>query len=82
MITAALNGELDTVNYKNHVVFGIAIPQSCPEVPSEILNPRNTWENKDLYDQKAIELGQKFKANFAKFEEYANAEIMAGAPQI
>ena len=82
MITAALNGELDTVDYKNHVVFGIAIPQSCPEVPSEILNPRNTWENKDLYDQKAIELGQKFKANFAKFEEYANAEIMAGAPQI
>lgn len=82
MITAALNGALDTVDYKNHVVFGIAIPQSCPEVPSEILNPRNTWENKDLYDQKAIELGQKFKANFAKFEEYANAEIMAGAPQI
>ena len=82
MITAALNGELDTVDYKNHVVFGIAIPQSCPEVPSEILNPRNTWENKDLYDQKAIELGQKFKANFAKFEEYANAEIKAGEPQI
>jgi phosphoenolpyruvate carboxykinase (ATP) len=80
MITAALNGELETVEYKNHVVFGIAIPQECPDVPSEILNPRNTWEDKDLYDQKAIELGKKFKANFAKFEEFANAEIMAGAP--
>ncbi|NGY38959.1 phosphoenolpyruvate carboxykinase (ATP) [Flavobacterium sp. XN-5] len=81
MITAALNGELDAVEYKDHAVFGIAIPQSCPEVPSEILNPRNTWEDKELYDQKSIELGQKFKANFAKFEEFANPEIMAGAPK-
>ncbi|EIA09574.1 phosphoenolpyruvate carboxykinase (ATP) [Flavobacterium frigoris] len=81
MITAALNGELDAVDYRNHVVFGIAIPQTCPNVPSEILNPRNTWEDKDLYDVKAVELAGKFKANFAKFEEFANAEIMAGAPK-
>ncbi|SDX03555.1 phosphoenolpyruvate carboxykinase (ATP) [Flavobacterium degerlachei] len=81
MITAALNGELDAVDYRNHVVFGIAIPQTCPNVPTEILNPRNTWEDKDLYDIKAVELAEKFKANFAKFEEFANAEIMAGAPQ-
>lgn len=80
MITAALNGELDDVAYENHKVFGIAIPQSCPNVPVEILNPRNTWEDKELYDQKAVELAHKFKANFAKFEEFANPEIMAGAP--
>jgi len=80
MITAALNGELDNVDYINHRVFGIAKPQSCPNVPSEILNPRNTWEDQDLYDIKAIELAQKFKANFAKFSAFANAEIMAGAP--
>ena len=80
MITAALNGELDNVEYKNHDVFGIAIPQSCPNTPSEILNPRNTWEDKNLYDKKAFELGTKFKNNFVKFEEFANAEIMAGAP--
>lgn len=80
MITAALNGELDDVAYENHQVFGIAKPQSCPNVPSEILNPRNTWEDPELYDKKAVELAQKFKANFAKFEEFANAEIMAGAP--
>jgi phosphoenolpyruvate carboxykinase (ATP) len=81
MITAALNGELDNVEFKNHEVFGIAKPQSCPNVPSEILNPRNTWEDPELYDKKAIELAQKFKANFAKFEEFANAEILAGAPK-
>ncbi|MGZ9674793.1 phosphoenolpyruvate carboxykinase (ATP) [Flavobacterium sp. GNP001] len=80
MITAALNGELDNVAYEDHKVFGIAKPQSCPNVPSEILNPRNTWEDKDLYDQKAVELAQKFKENFAKFEEFANPEILAGAP--
>ncbi|RBN49725.1 phosphoenolpyruvate carboxykinase (ATP) [Flavobacterium psychrolimnae] len=80
MITAALNGELDDVAYENHQVFGIAKPQTCPNVPSEILNPRNTWEDPELYDKKAVELAQKFKANFAKFEEFANAEIMAGAP--
>ncbi|MBK0370572.1 phosphoenolpyruvate carboxykinase (ATP) [Flavobacterium agrisoli] len=80
MITAALNGELDQVTYENHSVFGIAKPQTCPNVPAEILNPRDTWENKELYDQKAVELAQKFKANFAKFEEFANPEIMGGAP--
>ena len=82
MITAALNGELDTVEYVNHKVFGIAIPQSCPNVPSEIVNPRNTWEDKDLYDIKAIELAQKFKANFEKFSTFANTEIMSGAPLV
>ena len=80
MITAALNGELNDVAYENHKVFAIAIPQSCPNVPSEILNPRNTWEDPNLYDKKAVELAQMFKSNFAKFEEFANAEIMAGAP--
>ncbi len=80
MITAALNGDLDHVAYENHKVFGIAKPQSCPNVPSEILNPRNTWENPELYDKKAVELAEKFKDNFAKFEEFANSEIMAGAP--
>jgi phosphoenolpyruvate carboxykinase (ATP) len=80
MITSALNGELENVAFINHNIFGIAIPQTCPNVPTEILNPRNTWTDKDLYDKKAVELGQKFKANFAKFEAFANAEIMAGAP--
>lgn len=80
MITAALKGQLDNVEFINHEVFGIAIPQSCPEVPNEILNPRNTWEDKELYDKKAVELAQKFKNNFAKFEEFANDEILAGAP--
>lgn len=82
MITSALNGELDAVDYKDHAVFGLAIPQSCPNVPNDILNPSKTWKDSALYDQKAVELAQKFKANFAKFEEFANPEIMAGAPRV
>ncbi|MBF2709333.1 phosphoenolpyruvate carboxykinase (ATP) [Flavobacterium soyangense] len=82
MITAAINGELENVDYDSHPVFGIAKPQSCPNVPSEILNPRNTWEDPELYDIKAVELAEKFKANFAKFSAFANAEIMEGAPMV
>ncbi|TDD94595.1 phosphoenolpyruvate carboxykinase (ATP) [Flavobacterium cellulosilyticum] len=82
MITAALNGELDTVAFETHKVFGIAIPKTCPNVPSAILNPRNTWDDKNLYDTKALELAAKFKANFTKFTSIANAEILAGAPII
>lgn len=82
MITAALKGELDAVEFVNHDVFGIAVPQSCPNVPSEILNPRNTWEDPALYDTKTTELAHKFEANFAKFAAFANAEILAGAPII
>lgn len=80
MITAALKGQLDAVEYIRHDVFGIAIPMSCPEVPAEILNPKNTWDNPELYDIKAVELAQKFNANFNKFAAFANEEIRTGAP--
>jgi phosphoenolpyruvate carboxykinase (ATP) len=53
MITAALNGELDAVEYKYHSVFGLAIPQTCPDVPDDILNPSKTWSDETLYDQKS-----------------------------
>jgi phosphoenolpyruvate carboxykinase (ATP) len=82
MITAALNGELNDVEYHNDAIFKMTIPNSCPEVPNEILNPRNTWTDQNLYDTKAVELAQKFKANFTQFETYANAEILAGAPEV
>jgi phosphoenolpyruvate carboxykinase (ATP) len=81
LITAALTGELDHVEYKTHEVFGVTYPQSCPGVPSEILNPRNTWADKDAYDQQANDLAASFLKNFEKFSQYANDEIMAGAPK-
>jgi len=82
MITEALNGDLANVEYERHPVFGLDMPKSCPEVPDELLNPRNTWADKDAYDQKANELAQAFVDNFKQFEEGANDEIMAALPKV
>jgi len=80
MITAALNGDLDTVDYVVDTVFGLAVPQSCPNVPAEVLNPRDTWKSKKAYDKKAQELAGEFRKNFSKFESFANDNIIAGGP--
>jgi phosphoenolpyruvate carboxykinase (ATP) len=82
MITAALEGQLDKVAYETHEVFGLAMPTTCPDVPVEILNPRNTWKDKAAYDAKASELAGKFVDNFEKFKEFSNAEILAAAPKV
>lgn len=81
MITAALNGELNSVGYENHPVFGFAMPTSCPDVPVEILNPRNTWADKDAYDQKANHLADLFVKNFKQYEDGVSEEILAAAPK-
>lgn len=81
MITAALEGTLDSVSFEKHPVFGVAMPTECPNVPAEVLNPRNTWEDKDAYDRKAEELANAFNKNFSKYADYANEEIMTGAPK-
>jgi len=82
MITAALKGELDNVEYTQHEVFGLNMPASCPDVPAEKLNPKSTWKDSAAYDRKAEELAQLFIDNFKKYEEFANSEILAAAPAI
>jgi phosphoenolpyruvate carboxykinase (ATP) len=52
-----------------------------PGVPTEILDPRNTWADKEAYDKTAASLADKFVTNFKKYAEYANEEILAGAPK-
>ena len=81
LITAALENKLGEVPYDTHEVFGLAMPRYCPGIPPEFLNPRNTWEDTDAYDQQANELATAFLRNFEKFSAYANEEIMAGAPR-
>jgi phosphoenolpyruvate carboxykinase (ATP) len=82
LVTAALNNELNNVEFDRHEIFGLAMPTTCPHVPAEILNPRNTWADKDAYDQQAYFLAESFLKNFEKFAQYANEEILSGAPQI
>lgn len=81
MITAALNGELDDVEYHTHTIFGIDMPISCPGVPAEILSPKQCWNDDEAFYKAANKLADSFNQNFEKFAEYANEEILAGAPK-
>jgi phosphoenolpyruvate carboxykinase (ATP) len=81
MITSILNGELDNADFITHKVFGLNMPTSCPNVPSEILSPKNTWADKNAYDSKANELANTFNKNFAQFANNANTEILEAAPK-
>ena len=80
MITEALEGRLDNVSYTKHEIFGLAMPDTCENVPDEVLNPKNTWADKNAYDEKANGLANKFVENFKQFADNANEEIMAAAP--
>lgn len=66
MVSAALNGTLANVEYEKDEIFNLNIPKSCPNVPSEILNPKNIWSDKDKYTESAKTLAGKFIDNFAK----------------
>ena len=68
MIKAAIAGQLKDMPYDKHPVFGMEIPIACPGVPSDILYTRDTWKDKDAYDEQAIILGKKFIKNFEKYE--------------
>ncbi len=81
MVTAALNGELENVDYVADPIFGVQVPTSCPGVPSELLQPRNTWEDKGAYDKQARELASRFVENFSKKFPSA-AEIAEAGPKI
>ena len=72
MLTAILEGELDNVNFTPDPNFKILVPESVPEVDSNILNPRNTWDDKDAYDTKAKELVKLFKNNFTQYESFGD----------
>ncbi|MGI6486281.1 MAG: phosphoenolpyruvate carboxykinase (ATP) [Tepidanaerobacteraceae bacterium] len=78
IISAALNGQLDDTGYEQDPVFKLMIPKSCPGVPSSILNPRNTWDNKDSYDNTAKKLAQDFNNNISKFSGISREVLSAG----
>ncbi|MCG7501942.1 phosphoenolpyruvate carboxykinase (ATP) [Tenacibaculum sp. Mcav3-52] len=80
MITEALEGNLENVEFVQHPIFGLSMPTTCENVPDEVLNPKQTWADKDAYDAKAMELANSFRKNFAQFEEMASEEIIKGGP--
>lgn len=82
MITAALTGKLSSSTFEKLPIFELAYPTECEGVPSELLNPRNTWADKSAYDETAANLASKFVKNFEKFAAETNAEILAAAPKV
>ena len=82
MITSILKGDLDNVDFEMHPIFGLFMPKYCPGIPTEILNPMNTWLQKGAYIQKSIQLAHSFHLNFEKFSAEASKQIIAGGPLI
>ena len=79
MVHAALDGRLAKAEYVTEDAFGLSIPTSCPDVPSELLNPRNAWPDQHAYDAQARLLASKFEENFAKFD--APEGVRAAGPK-
>lgn len=78
MVTAAIEGKLRNVEWVEHPIFKVMMPKECENVPSEMLNPMNLWEDKEAYKNKALELTKKFNDNFKKFKDVPEEIIKAG----
>jgi len=81
LVNAALEGRLDNIQFKRDPVFGLEVPVSAPEVPPEILTPRNTWADKTAYDAKAKELINRFAENFKQFKQDVPLEVQNAGPK-
>jgi phosphoenolpyruvate carboxykinase (ATP) len=81
MVTAAIKGKIEEVTLKHHKIFNLDMPTSCSGVPDEVLDPRNTWSDKDKYDAAARRLAALFVKNFEKFGNMPK-EIVKAGPRI
>ena len=82
MLAAALSGELDDVEYRTDDLFGFEVPVAIPGVVSKLLDPRSTWRDPSEYDERARELAQMFRDNFAKFADEAGEAVAAAGPRL
>ena len=78
MVAAALEGKLSEVVFKPDPVFGFGVPQSCPDVSSDVLSPRGSWSTPEQYDAKARDLAGRFVENFKSFEQVGRETVEAG----
>lgn len=75
------NGELKDAEFENFPIFNFAIPKAAKNIPSEILNPRNTWKNGEDFDKQLTELAEKFQVNFKKYEDKATHNVINAGPK-
>jgi phosphoenolpyruvate carboxykinase (ATP) len=81
IIDAIHSGELVNQKFKEMPVFNLAYPESCPGVSSELLNPAETWQNKEEYNRILVNLAKDFQKNFDKYKDRANEEILSAGPK-
>jgi phosphoenolpyruvate carboxykinase (ATP) len=77
MLRAALDGQLNDAPQRRHAAFGLMMPEHCPDVPDEVLDPRATWDDDAAYDRMAQEVAGRFAANFARFAAHVPAAVGA-----
>ena len=82
MVNAALSGELESADMSEDPIFGIAVPQNVPNVPSEMLAPRATWDDQDAYDEQANRLAEMFIDNFKKYADEAPGGVQESGPRV
>ena len=80
LLSAALSGELDGVEYRTDELFGFEVPVAVPDVDPALLDPRSTWADTDAYDTKARALATMFSENFAKFD--ADENLVLAGPRV
>ena len=81
LLNAALDGSLNTVEFRKDETFGFMVPKAVPGVDSGILDPRSTWKDSAAYDAQASKLAEMFVKNFAKFESYVDKAVRDAAPR-
>ncbi len=81
MIRAALAGALGSVPYEQEPVLGLFIPTACPDVPPELLHPRNTWQDPQAYDVQAAKLAKMFADDFQQYAPRVSREVKEAGPR-
>jgi phosphoenolpyruvate carboxykinase (ATP) len=81
LLSAALEGDLADVAFREDKNFGLMVPESCPGVPSEILDPRSTWADGAAYDAQAQDLVARFRENFSQYETHVDDSVKAASPK-
>ena len=82
IVDAIHDGALQDVDTVTDELFGLAVPTSCPGVPSEILMPKNTWASAAEYDATARKLAKLFQDNFKAYENRASDQVKAAGPKL
>jgi phosphoenolpyruvate carboxykinase (ATP) len=80
MVRAALRGRLESYAFHADPTFGLSVPEACPEVPTEVLDPRSTWDDPEAYDVKAKNLAALFRDNFERHADQVSDRVRQAGP--